>query len=95
MSAEESRSPVIARFPAAIRRLDPAVAISFACIILLLLIGSLYNSEFLSLDYLLQQLKVASFLGVIATGMMIVAPHTGVKREAAFGRGGSFSSATG
>src|SRR5206468_3464949 len=29
-------------------------------------------SEFLSVDYLLQQLKVASFLGVIATGMMIV-----------------------
>src|SRR5437868_1375166 len=72
MSAEESRSPIVARLPAAVRRLDPAVATSFACIILLLLIGSLYNSEFLSLDYLLQQLKVASFLGVIATGMMIV-----------------------
>src|SRR5438067_3111909 len=72
MNAEESRSPIVARLPTAVRRLDPAVATSFACIILLLLIGSLYNSEFLSLDYLLQQLKVASFLGVIATGMMIV-----------------------
>src|SRR5881392_2385911 len=72
MSAEESQSPMIARLPAALRRLDPAVATSFACIVLLLLIGSIYNSEFLSLDYLLQQLKVASFLGVIATGMMIV-----------------------
>ena len=28
--------------------------------------------SFLSPEYLLQQLKVASFLGVIATGMMIV-----------------------
>ena len=60
------------RMPRFIRRVDPAVAISFACIILLLLFGSLYSSAFLSADYLLQQLKVASFLGVIATGMMLV-----------------------
>src|SRR5436305_5957819 len=72
MSAEESRSAIIARLPAAVRRLDPAVATSFACIILLLFLGSLYSREFLSPEYLLQQLKVASFLGVIATGMMIV-----------------------
>ena len=39
---------------------------------LLLLLGSLYSPSFLSADYLLQQLKVASFLGVIATGMMLV-----------------------
>ena len=39
---------------------------------LVLLIGSLYSRSFLSPDYLLQQLKVASFLGVIATGAMIV-----------------------
>jgi ribose transport system permease protein len=37
-----------------------------------LLVGSLYSSSFLSPQYLLQQLKVASFLGVIATGTMIV-----------------------
>ena len=37
-----------------------------------LLVGSLYSSSFLSPEYLLQQLKVASFLGVIATGAMIV-----------------------
>src|SRR5262249_31347869 len=35
-------------------------------------LGSLYSSEFISPSYLLQQLKVASFLGVIATGMMVV-----------------------
>jgi ribose transport system permease protein len=54
------------------RWLDPAVAIAFGCIIALLLLGSLYSSSFLSPEYLLQQLKVASFLGVIATGMMFV-----------------------
>ncbi len=61
-----------ARWPAFLRRADPAVLTSFGCILLLLLIGSLYSRNFLSPDYLLQQLKVASFLGVIATGMMLV-----------------------
>jgi len=55
-----------------LRRIDPAIATAFACIVLLLLLGSLYSSNFLSPEYLLQQLKVASFLGVIATGMMLV-----------------------
>ena len=54
------------------RRFDPAIAWAFGCIVLVLLVGSLYSSSFLSPQYLLQQLKVASFLGVIATGMMIV-----------------------
>lgn len=55
-----------------LRKIDPAVATAYACIVVLLVLGGLYNSSFLSLEYLLQQLKVASFLGVIATGMMIV-----------------------
>jgi ribose transport system permease protein len=55
-----------------VRRLDPAIASAFGCIVLLLLLGSLYSSSFLSPEYLLQQLKVAAFLGVIATGAMIV-----------------------
>jgi ribose transport system permease protein len=55
-----------------IRRIDPAVATAFGCIVLLLLVGSIYSTNFLSPEYLLQQLKVASFLGVIATGMMVV-----------------------
>jgi ribose transport system permease protein len=71
MSSDESRAMTI-RMPRALRRVDPAVATAFACIIVLLLLGSLYSREFLSPVYLLQQLKVASFLGVIATGMMIV-----------------------
>ena len=48
------------------------VVIAFGCIIALLLVGSIYSRNFLSPEYLLQQLKVASFLGVIATGTMIV-----------------------
>lgn len=60
------------RMPKFMRRADPAVTIAFGCIVLLLLLGSLYSRSFLSPDYLLQQLKVASFLGVIATGMMLV-----------------------
>jgi ribose transport system permease protein len=54
------------------RKVDPAVTTAFGCIVLLLFLGSLYSSSFLSPEYLLQQLKVASFLGVIATGMMLV-----------------------
>ncbi len=57
---------------AMLRRFDPAVLTAFACIIVLLLIGSLINENFLSPDYLLQQLQVGSFLALIATGMMIV-----------------------
>jgi ribose transport system permease protein len=60
------------RMPPLLRRVDPAVATAFGCILLLLLVGSLYSPSFLSPEYLLQQLKVAAFLGVIATGMMLV-----------------------
>jgi ribose transport system permease protein len=62
----------VRRLPGFLRGVDPAVATAFACILLLLFLGSLYSTSFLSPEYLLQQLKVASFLGVIATGMMIV-----------------------
>ena len=56
----------------AFQRVDRPVVVAFGCIIALLLVGSLYSRSFLSPEYLLQQLKVASFLGVIATGTMIV-----------------------
>lgn len=68
----ETANPVEKRRPRFLRRVDPAVATAFACIIILLAFGSLYSANFLSPEYLLQQLKVASFLGVIATGMMLV-----------------------
>ena len=51
------------RLPLFMRRMDPAVVTAFACILLLLFLGSLYSSNFLSPEYLLQQLKVASSSG--------------------------------
>jgi ribose transport system ATP-binding protein len=54
------------------KRIDPVVLAAFGCIVALLLIGSLYSSNFLSPAYLLQQLQVASFLGVIVSGLMLV-----------------------
>ena len=72
MTSDELRSSAGLRVPARLRRIDPAVATAFACVFILLFLGSLYSTEFLSPEYLLQQLKVASFLGVIATGMMLV-----------------------
>jgi len=54
------------------QRIDAPVATAFGCIVLLLVLGSFYSSNFLSPQYLLQQLKVGAFLGIIATGMMLV-----------------------
>jgi ribose transport system permease protein len=42
------------------------------CTLALLLVGSLYSSNFLSPEYLLLQLQIASFLGIVATGAMLV-----------------------
>lgn len=58
--------------PNFLKRVDVPVLAAFGCIIVLLLVGSLISVEFLSPEYLLQQLQVASFLGLIATGMMLV-----------------------
>ena len=54
------------------QRLNVPVVTAFGCIILLLVVGSIYSTNFLSPEYLLQQLKVGAFLGIIATGMMLV-----------------------
>lgn len=70
--SDTASNPPGSRLPTALRRADPAVLVAFGCIILLLVVGSLYSRSFLSPEYLLQQLKVASFLGVIASGMMLV-----------------------
>ena len=64
--------PVPSRRQVFARRFDPAVATAFGCIVVLLLVGSLYSTSFLSPAYLLQQLQVGAFLAMIATGMMIV-----------------------
>src|SRR5262249_5478722 len=71
MSDEKTATPMM-RLPSSLPRIDPAPATAFGMIVILLFLGSLYSSNFLSPAYLLQQLKVASFLGVIATGMFIV-----------------------
>src|SRR3974390_1669325 len=55
-----------------LKRGDPTVLAVVGFIVALLLIGSLYSANFLSPDYLLQQLQVASFLGIIASGLMLV-----------------------
>lgn len=72
MSDAVTGGGMMSRMPKFLRKADPAVATAFACIIALLIVGSIYSTSFLSPEYLLQQLKVASFLGVIATGMMLV-----------------------
>jgi len=52
--------------------IDRALLAAMACIVVLLVGGALYDANFLSADYLLQQLQVASFLGIVATGVMLV-----------------------
>jgi ribose transport system permease protein len=69
---DRSRGAALSAVNAVRRSFDPGVAWAFGCVLLVLLVGSLYSRSFLSPEYLLQQLKVASFLGVIATGQMIV-----------------------
>jgi ribose transport system permease protein len=64
--------PAARPLPILARWLDPSVAVAFACIVVLLLLGSLYSPSFLSPEYLLQQLQVGSFLALVSTGMMIV-----------------------
>jgi ribose transport system permease protein len=55
-----------------LRRVDRALLAAIGCIMALLVAGALYDRNFLSADYLVQQLQVAAFLGVIATGVMLV-----------------------
>jgi len=57
------------------RRLSMArqpIFIASACILVILAVGGSINPNFLSINYLLQQLEVASFLGIIAAGLMLV-----------------------
>jgi ribose transport system permease protein len=57
---------------AAIRSIDRAVLVAAGFIVVILAIGSTINTSFVSPTYLLQQLQVASFLGIMASGMMLV-----------------------
>lgn len=51
---------------------DPAVLLVGISCVLLILLGALIYPAFLSVSYLLQQLQIASILGIIATGAMLV-----------------------
>jgi ribose transport system permease protein len=51
---------------------DRPVLIAFGFIVVLIILGGMYNRQFLSGFYLLQQLRVASFLGIIASGLTLV-----------------------
>jgi ribose transport system permease protein len=51
---------------------DNSVLVSLAAIILIGAVGSFFLPDFLSVKYLIQQLRIASFLGIIATGAMVV-----------------------
>jgi ribose transport system permease protein len=62
----------LAQTPSRFAGIDKPVLIAFGFIVVLLLAGSIYDPNFLSLTYLLQQLQVASFLGIIASGVMLV-----------------------
>jgi ribose transport system permease protein len=53
-------------------RIDPAVAVVTLGCCLLLAIGGMILPAFLSAGYLLQQLQIASFLGIIAAGATLV-----------------------
>ena len=57
---------------AALRRADRPVAIALGFVVVLILAGSAWFPQVLTANYLLQQLQIASFLGVIASGAMLV-----------------------
>nr|WP_255775100.1 hypothetical protein [Caballeronia sp. SL2Y3] len=54
------------------RRIDKPILIAFGCIVALLLVGGMFSRSFTSPEYILLQLKVGAFLGIIATGLMMV-----------------------
>jgi ribose transport system permease protein len=51
---------------------DNAVIVTLGGIVTILLIGSYYLPSFLSPGYLLLQLRIAAFLGIVAAGQMLV-----------------------
>ena len=55
-----------------LRQGDQPILIAGGCILVILAIGAAINRNFVSPDYLLLQLEVASFLGIVAAGAMLV-----------------------
>lgn len=90
--------PWIVRKSDSLRRsIDKPVRVAFVCTVLLLLASSLYSTNFLSPTYLLQQLQIAAFLGVVATGAMLVILIGGIDLSVpwAIALGGVMASAAG
>lgn len=77
-------------------RPDKATLIAFGCSIALLLVGAIAQPSFLSVDYLVQQLQIASFLGIVATGMMLIIllGHIDLSVPWTIGVGGMMATAT-
>ncbi|HEX2890048.1 ABC transporter permease [Vineibacter terrae] len=55
-----------------VKGIDNPVLVSCIAVVAIILIGSIYLPDFLSVKYLVQQLRIASFLGIVATGAMVV-----------------------
>jgi ribose transport system permease protein len=51
---------------------DRPSLIAGATIVILLLLGGFYSSNFLSPTYLIQQLQIGSFLGIVSVGLLMV-----------------------
>ena len=59
-------------FARSLPSVDRPVVIAFACLVLLMGLGSLYSKAFLSADFLGQEVQRASYVGVVALGQMTV-----------------------
>jgi ribose transport system permease protein len=72
MTARTSALPVHGRRWRLLNHVSVSVFVLAVGCIALILIGAIVYPGFLSLGYILQQLQIASFLGVVATGAMLV-----------------------
>src|SRR6185437_2555123 len=72
MTARASTLPVHSRRSRLLNGVGLSVLILAVGCVALILIGAIVYPGFLSLGYILQQLQIASFLGVVATGAMLV-----------------------
>ena len=78
MSAATSGAPAGKLASAFAAHENRPIIIASACIVVILLIGTAYTlytqgtASFLQPRYLLQQLQIGAFLGLVAAGMMLV-----------------------
>jgi len=72
MTTPVSALPVRERRTRLLNRASLSVLVLIVACIALVIVGAIVYPGFLSLGYILQQLQIASFLGVLATGAMLV-----------------------